>query len=578
MNDYNTVKKEFEKDHFKVMSPLSYVQIKGDKMTIRTKSELLGAYENKYYTKVLKTTKQGGAEVVEKKKCVFINDWLRDEDARTYEELVFEPCQKVFTDQYNLWDGWRASKLEKNGLKFENSLMYKHFKYIFGEEMFEYAMDCFAHIVQVGGKTDVCILLQSMPGTGKDTTFNYFGNKILGSKYYLNEDHIDMLIGGNFNEDISQKVLIVLNESKRNKTDEIVEAIKNAITREENSIRIKKEKTRREKNNINWALLTNNHDSYKVEKDDRRMVARKIPHTYKGKPKYYNNLFNEINSGKYDRACYDFLNDRKIKVENFQADRPITEYYTDLQERNIPVAAQFLVNVMHEETNKVVLEESATIFYNRYCLFLKSNGFEFKTNITKFGLDMKQYDVVKKINTKRGRVYKINLKELERYLITEKYYTLTDDVEEVNTTSQDQLLDYNDIVDISAKYVRAEEYLKLLQQVEELKQNNTQKEDKEDVPKKKDKPKEDKEDTPKKKKKEVSPKKKDKPKEEKEDIPKKKKKDNPKEDHEDKPKSVYEKLFKKNNNETVQKENIPDNEPTTFEDFEDIANDMLAYF
>ena len=28
-----------------------------------------------------------------------------------------------------------GGKTEKNGLKFENSLMYKHFKYVFGEEM-----------------------------------------------------------------------------------------------------------------------------------------------------------------------------------------------------------------------------------------------------------------------------------------------------------------------------------------------------------------------------------------------------------------------------------------------------------
>ena len=56
----------------------------------------------------------------------------------------------------------------------------------------------------------------------------------------------------------------------------------------------------------------------------------------------------------------------------------MTDYYKDLQERNIPIAAQFL-------TEKNDYSKKALIFYNRYSADLKEKGFEYKSNSTKFG-------------------------------------------------------------------------------------------------------------------------------------------------------------------------------------------------
>jgi DNA polymerase III delta prime subunit len=464
---YRELRETFEKTHFKVINPVTYVQVIDGVVHTRTKGEMFTLYENLYYKTIEKKTKKDGTEVSETKQKTFLTDWMKDPYIRTYKELVFEPCNKISDDQYNLWNGWRASKLEKRNTNFEDSLMNKHFKYIFGDEMYEYAMDYFAHIVQTGKKTDVCLLLQSEPGTGKDTVFNYVGQKILGQEYYLNEDHVDMLIGGNFNEDISHKVLIVLNESNRAKTSEIIEAVKNAITRDFNSIRIKKEKTRFEKNNINWGTLTNSHDSMKIENNDRRIAARKIPSTYKGNTKYYDDLYDEIESGNYDRACYDFFMERKIKVKKFQAERPMTDYYQDLKERNIPVSAQFLVSIMQEETDELeMLKIPAKSFYDRYMLFLKQNGYEYKHTMTKFGLDMKQYDVVKKHNTKKCIVYTINIKELETYLRKERYYSVSDGSDDEIDTSPEVVV-YLDPKD-KASYVRAEEYNELKDELTKL--------------------------------------------------------------------------------------------------------------
>ena len=360
------------------------------------------------------------SEIVEEvKKKEFVRTWLKDPLIRTYKFLDFAPCLKLPNNVYNLWNGWEASKLPKTTLKFEDSKIYQHMKYIYNEA-FEFQCDKYAYMIQTGKKSDVCNVLSSDQGTGKDTTNNYIGNNILGKKYYLNEDYIDMLIGESFNDMISNKVLVVLNESKKAKLDDIMGAVKNAITREKNSIRAKFVKPREETNNITWEILTNSYDAVSIEKGDRRFLAIKITNEHKEDTKYFNELYEEINSKKYDRACYDFFNNRKIKIKNFQNERPITNYYKKLQEKNIPIIAQFLTQIMMKEKGELKLQ--ATLFFNRYVNFLKENGFEYKTNSTKFGLELSQIAPIKKKNTKKCVMYEIQIDELRKYLIDEKFY------------------------------------------------------------------------------------------------------------------------------------------------------------
>ena len=356
---YHEVKTEFEKTHFKLENPFCYCQLINDEVVIRSKDEIKSLYENKYFTQEETSVDKKGTVTTEKKKKQFMTPWMLDTNIKTYQELVFEPCKKVSKNVYNIWRGWKASKLPETELKFEDSKFHEHMKYICGDT-FEFQCDKYAYILQTGNKTDVADVMFSDPGVGKDTFYNYLGNNIIGEQYYLNEDFIDMIIGDSFNDIISKKVLIVLNESKKAKTDEIIEAIKNAITREKNTIRAKHVKSRSETNYINWNALTNTYDSIQIQKGDRRFCANKISNLHKGDTKYFNSLYNEIQSKKYDRACYDFFMSRIIKVKSFQDERPITAYYNDLQERSTPITAQFLIDLMHNEEG--MFQEQATLF------------------------------------------------------------------------------------------------------------------------------------------------------------------------------------------------------------------------
>jgi hypothetical protein len=68
---------------------------------------------------------------------------------------------------------------------------------------------------------NVSLLFQSDQGTGKDTFFDWFGNNILGSQYYLNEDKAELLFG-RFNSLIENRLLIVVNETSAKDTIQMI--------------------------------------------------------------------------------------------------------------------------------------------------------------------------------------------------------------------------------------------------------------------------------------------------------------------------------------------------------------------
>jgi len=145
-------------------------------------------------------------------------------------------------------------------------------------------------------------------------------------------------------------------------------------------------------------------------------------------------LYAEITNNTFDRACYDYLMNRNIKIKHFQNERPITDYYKNLQERNIPIIAQFLTSIMMKYND--ILELNATEFFNIYKNFLNENGFtKFETNTTKFGLELSQFNSIIKIRTSKYIKYKINITELRNQLINEKYYV---------PNSDDNVVDYDD--------------------------------------------------------------------------------------------------------------------------------------
>ena len=405
-DEYQIKKLDFELTNFKVLNPLMYVKIFPENLAIYNKTDFCNVYENLR----LKTN------TTDKTKA-FTSEWLQDETARTYKHIDFLPQQTPTKDVFNTFKGYEASQKDLVDVDIEKSLIVKHLRNLCGndDKVYDYVLKTLAIKIQKPYQlTNTALIFKSKEGAGKDLFFNYFGNKILGSEYYCNTDKPDLLFG-KFNSDIENKILIILNETSGKDTFSINENIKCGITAEKNIIQHKGLKPYTNKNHIGYVFLTNNDNPIKVPVGDRRFCGIECNNDICNNKEYFDALRNEMNDGKYDRAFYNYLLDVDIDNYDFTNNRPVTNFYNDMKEMNIPPLALFLESiVMTEETSYKT--QSQTLF-KQYTEYVARFNFKTQPTLTKFILDIKKIDGIEQTRTSTARFINLDLDKVKEYLI-----------------------------------------------------------------------------------------------------------------------------------------------------------------
>ena len=403
LQDYDKLKMEFEKTNFKIINPLSFATIKEDgNLIIRDRAEFKNVYEN------LLINDES-----------FVSKWLKDPNNRTYDKIDFLPTQEAPPNVYNTFKGFEGSRAINDEVNINDSLIMKHIRENIANnnpEVFTYIINYLANLLQhPHKKANTALIIKSVQGAGKDTIFNWFGNSILGKDYYFNDDSAELLFG-RFNSCIENKILCILNEASGKDTFTINEKIKNAITRNVNTIEKKGKTPYENTNNIGYIFLTNNDNPIKVPHDDRRFTGFECNSAYANNKEYFTNLYNEINSGKYDKAFYDYFLSIDLSEFDFINKRPITNFYNNMKELNIPILARFFEKIVDSHDNEC--SYPSTDLFNKFNEFVKSNNFKIEYTSTKFGLDIKAYDGIEKRKTRTNNVIDINILKLKQFLIT----------------------------------------------------------------------------------------------------------------------------------------------------------------
>jgi hypothetical protein len=424
---YRKVKNQFELNNFKLRHPMSYVEITEDKTLImRKKTDFLNVYENLYYKKIFtEGYDEGGLLKTTIKDVSFVNAWLKDSDIRTYDCLDFRPLEENIPKRiYNTFSGYEADKrnLDDSIIDIKESLLYKHLFNICGNnnDVMNYTLNYLSSIIkQPYNKTRTALVIRSVEGAGKDMFFNWFGSNILGRRYYINDSNIKLLFG-DFNASLQSKILCVLNETQATDTGPIIEKLKDAITKDYNSIIKKGFDAFEEGNYAHFIFLTNNTSPIPIKPKDRRFVLFDCNNEIANNNEYFTNLLNEIKSKKYDRAFYEHLKNRDIKDFDFTGQRPITKAYQNLISYNVPIYAQWLSNIVDDED--LLQQYSATDFFYMFKIWKDNQEFTGTITSAKFGLEIKDYLGIEKIRKNSGTFYIINKKQLKQFLIKNQYY------------------------------------------------------------------------------------------------------------------------------------------------------------
>ena len=303
---------------------------------------------------------------------------------------------------YNTWEGFDGEKLEfkeevnlklllNNHISLQNILY--HFKVVanYNNKVYEYLLNYFAHLVQKPHiKTSVCLLIQGKQGTGKTTLVENLLKRLMGLKYVYDTDDIDSIVG-KFNASIAGKFMVVLNEATGRDTNQVVDKIKNIITRTSVTIEYKGIDPFPAIDYCNYAFTTNNIKPIAITKDDRRFQILECSDKYKGDVKYFTKLFTSINDDKTIYNFYKFLMKRDISKFNSERDRVITEATTDLHELNKDPIEMFLEHIHTEEYEKDSNKIKTRNLYEDFRKYMYEIGYKNVCNMPTFGKILKNY-------------------------------------------------------------------------------------------------------------------------------------------------------------------------------------------
>lgn len=423
---YEFIKDKFEETHFKLMHPISYAEINNDCILLRNKSNFSDAYNHKYYIEE-KIKRDGGKVSFETKSHKFINRWMNDANIKIYNKMDFLPKMEVEEGIYNTFSGFNVEnkKIDLSGcdINFEDTKIYEHIKKLCNNDndTIKYFINTLAMKVQKPNKIiGTSIILKSIEGCGKDSFFNFFGNKILGSKYYLNEDKINILFG-QFNTLIENKLLVCINETSGSDTFTRMNCIKNAITREINVIEKKGIDPYENRNCILYIFFTNNEVVMKIDGNERRFICIECDSSIATDKTYFDALYAEFNNDIYAKLFYDYLMKIDLSKFDFIKERPETNYYKSLREHNIPIFLKFVESEYIKKSNSTKTDKSYNDLFINFSYYLQEGNFKYETNKIKFGMELKKYDFITKKQIESGIKYFIDFIKFKNYMIKNKY-------------------------------------------------------------------------------------------------------------------------------------------------------------
>ena len=228
----------------------------------------------------------------EQKFVSFHKLWLKDINRRDYENTVFVPFSEKTKvtpfkidavnkeKNYNLFKGFNSQIIEEFStpawfIDYLNSV------FLVDSEK-EYVLKYIAHLIQYPEiRPDSCLIFKGLEGSGKDTILNIV-KKLIGNQYVHSCQDLDSIFG-NFNSNLSQKLVVQLNEIDQRSFINNKEAIKDYITRDNTTINQKNIKTRKEKNYVRLFMFSNNTTPICLDASNRRFILIEQNHALKRK-------------------------------------------------------------------------------------------------------------------------------------------------------------------------------------------------------------------------------------------------------------------------------------------------------
>ena len=417
VGDYKQVKEWFEKNHFKVMTPLQFATVAANgEVTSKKRRDFMDTYENLSYVEEV----NGKREMKR-----FVPKWLQDRQIRSYSRADFlPPPLDCITDVYNMYPGLRAERVqEKLGRDLtpeeaDVSVPLDLLSKLCGadEDCLHYVVKWFAQMVQEPGCLSgvAPIWYSEEEGVGKNVFSHWFGNQLLGSQLYFTTSDVKRLLG-QVADGLVDRVLVNLDEAKGSDTHGLFDQIKNRITAEESVYERKGVDQMKVQNSARWLGTTNNLHGVKVGVNDRRHVAVKCVGTHANDAVYFARVREWMSKDTSGVAFYQYLRDLDLSGVDWVGDRPKTKLWQTMRGESLPLMARFLMDHAKEMPAPPASYSAADFcaMMNSW-LFIKKYGFTMTQSSFGRAAASVSYAGFTKRRPNKGFVYEVNPTEVVR--------------------------------------------------------------------------------------------------------------------------------------------------------------------
>jgi hypothetical protein len=275
--------------------------------------------------------------------------WYRNPVTPRYDGTTIDTNAPLLADgKLNLWRGFGVKP--KEDAEALNLFQTHVSKVCAGDaKATKYLLDWMAYGFQNPSKrTGTAIVMIGAPGTGKGMLGNLLAS-IWGSHGMALRDKRSIV--GDFNSHLTECAFAFLDEALFSGDKQTADKIKGLIT-EPTLMTEAKFKNRAETTNMLKFMIASNHDhAVQVDPKDRRFAVIKVPDDMPPSDSpYWKEFYKVCHSVKGKGAILHHMLGRCVKNFNPEADRPVTEGYTDQKRASLQGDMQYWRQVIEEGT------------------------------------------------------------------------------------------------------------------------------------------------------------------------------------------------------------------------------------
>jgi hypothetical protein len=456
---YQTMKKEYEKEYFKLHGNYCWLNSKGT-VTEMPQQKIAEHFKNRKITveceKICYNKKGQKMITMDQETKNFYQIWSEDPAMKEYKELVFEcDVNAVEPYQFNTFQGFKHLD-NVNDEDVDIQAIIDHISSLvdFDLESLNYVLNWLAQMLQQPHVLlGTFLVFISDEGVGKDL-LSEFISYIITEKFYNNIKNLDTICG-RFNGTLAGKLLTVVNETDPKESRERTDAIKYITTAKRLSVELKYKEAIMCNNFCRLIFFANRLMSVPIEAGARRPVLFKSSDKFlpinigvEENAIHFTKLSDMIRDKRYQKKFLDFLMKRDLSnfnPKNFKK----SQLHQSLEENSKPPLVEFLSKIVEQKPDSV-FKISTQQCLDDFSSFLAKKQLKFDYSQKKFNLELENIFNIRKVKVSCS-YFEFDTKAL-KLLLQKKYQVeFSDEVQEIDPTDPKHLDNGVDEIDMSLK-------------------------------------------------------------------------------------------------------------------------------